>query len=117
MSKGSASSPTEASPLVRRSTIARRVESARAPKVAPRGLAKARRIVHRMVKQRNGHDERAAAEGAAEANGLPVLWHLKASHYNEKARLARDYKRIPHIRRALTPGSHAKAARKLGAGG
>src|SRR5207245_2370670 len=37
ISNGSASSPTEASPRVSRSTIARRVGSARAPKVAPRG--------------------------------------------------------------------------------
>lgn len=46
----------------------------------------------------------------------PVLWHLKVSHYNEKARWALDYKRVPHIRHAATPGRHAKIARRLGAG-
>lgn len=46
----------------------------------------------------------------------PVLWHLKVSHYNEKARWALDYKRIPHVRRAAIPGRHAKLARRLGGG-
>jgi glutathione S-transferase len=46
----------------------------------------------------------------------PVLWHLKVSHYNEKARWALDYKRLPHVRRAALPGRHAKIARGLGAG-
>jgi len=46
----------------------------------------------------------------------PVLWHLKVSHYNEKARWALDYKRLPHVRRAAIPGRHAKIARGLGAG-
>jgi glutathione S-transferase len=45
-----------------------------------------------------------------------VLWHLKVSHYNEKARWALDYKRLPHVRRAALPGRHAKIARGLGAG-
>ncbi len=31
----------------------------------------------------------------------PVLWHFPVSHYNEKARWALDWKRIPHVRRAL----------------
>jgi len=31
----------------------------------------------------------------------PVLWHFPISHYNEKARWALDWKRIPHVRRAL----------------
>src|SRR4029453_14520068 len=43
----------------------------------------------------------------------PVLWHLKVSHYNEKARWALDYKRVPHVRRAAIPGRHAKIARRL----
>ena len=47
---------------------------------------------------------------------LPVLWHLKVSHYNEKARWALDYKGIPHVRRALDPGFHQKTARKLSGG-
>jgi len=46
----------------------------------------------------------------------PVLWHLKVSHYNEKARWALDYKRLPHVRRAAIPGRHAKIAQGLGAG-
>jgi glutathione S-transferase len=44
---------------------------------------------------------------------LPVLWHLKVSHYNEKARWALDHKRIPHVRRAVMPGSHQRVAKRL----
>jgi hypothetical protein len=33
--------------------------------------------------------------------GPPILWHFPISHYNEKARWALDWKRIPHARRAL----------------
>ena len=36
----------------------------------------------------------------------PILWQFKYSHYNEKARWALDYKRIPHVRRSLLPGAH-----------
>ena len=32
-------------------------------------------------------------------SGPPVLWHFPISHYNEKARWALDWKRIPHVRR------------------
>ena len=46
--------------------------------------------------------------------GVPVLWHLKVSHYNEKARWALDYKRVPHVRRAVTPGDHRSVARRYG---
>jgi glutathione S-transferase len=35
-----------------------------------------------------------------------VLWHIEVSHYNEKARWALDYKRIPHERRVPMPGLH-----------
>ena len=35
----------------------------------------------------------------------PVLWQYSFSHFNEKARWALDYKRIPHVRRSLLPGS------------
>jgi glutathione S-transferase len=52
----------------------------------------------------------------ARTREAPVLWHLKVSHYNEKARWALDYKRLPHLRRAAVPGRHAKIARSLGAG-
>jgi glutathione S-transferase len=31
-----------------------------------------------------------------------ILWHFPISHYNEKARWALDWKRIPHVRRALS---------------
>jgi glutathione S-transferase len=46
----------------------------------------------------------------------PVLWHLKVSHYNEKARWALDYKRVPHVRRAAVPGRHSAIAKKLTGG-
>jgi len=36
----------------------------------------------------------------------PVLWQLQISHYNEKARWALDYKRIPHVRHSMLPGFH-----------
>lgn len=44
---------------------------------------------------------------------LPVLWHLKVSSYNEKARWALDYKAIPHTRRASEPGRHTLVAKRL----
>jgi len=34
----------------------------------------------------------------------PLLWHFPISHFNEKARWALDWKRIPHVRRTLGPG-------------
>jgi glutathione S-transferase len=43
----------------------------------------------------------------------PVLWQLQVSHYNEKARWALDYKRIPHTRRSLLPGPHVIVAKRL----
>ena len=46
----------------------------------------------------------------------PVLWHLEISHYNEKARWALDYKGVPHLRRAVTPGLQELTARRLRAG-
>lgn len=50
---------------------------------------------------------------AGKNDATPILWHLKVSNYNEKARWALDYKGIPHIRRAAVPGRHAKLARRL----
>ena len=50
------------------------------------------------------------------AGDTPVLWHLEISHYNEKARWALDYKRVPHLRRAVTPGLQELTARRLRAG-
>jgi glutathione S-transferase len=53
----------------------------------------------------------------AETGGeIPVLWQLRFSHFNEKARWALDYKRIPHRRHSLAPGSHPRRARKLWGG-
>ncbi len=40
------------------------------------------------------------------ANGVPVLWQFKASHFNEKARWALDWKGVRHERRSLLPGPH-----------
>jgi glutathione S-transferase len=37
------------------------------------------------------------------ASSTPVLWHIKVSHYNEKARWALDYKGVPHRRVAPMP--------------
>src|SRR5215211_284899 len=37
------------------------------------------------------------------ASSTPVLWQIKVSHYNEKARWALDFKRVPHKRRAPMP--------------
>jgi glutathione S-transferase len=37
------------------------------------------------------------------AAGTPVLWQIKISHYNEKARWALDYKGVAHRRRAPMP--------------
>src|ERR1051326_6629959 len=37
---------------------------------------------------------------------LPVLWHFTVSRFNEKVRWALDFKRVPHVRRALLPGAH-----------
>ena len=51
-----------------------------------------------------------------DTSGTPVLWHLKVSHYNEKARWALDYKRVPHVRRAITPGRHQPIAQDLTGG-
>jgi glutathione S-transferase len=44
---------------------------------------------------------------------LPVLWHFRFSHYNEKARWALDWKGIPHVRRAVAPGPHAQQMLEL----
>jgi glutathione S-transferase len=46
----------------------------------------------------------------------PALWHLKVSHYNEKARWALDYKNVPHVRRAAVAGRHRKIAKELTGG-
>ncbi|HWA53533.1 MAG TPA: glutathione S-transferase [Solirubrobacterales bacterium] len=44
-------------------------------------------------------------------DSTPVLWHIAISHYSEKARWALDYKRVPHVRRAVpVPGIHIPAS-------
>jgi glutathione S-transferase len=48
--------------------------------------------------------------------GIPTLWHLKVSHYNEKVRWALDHKRVPHVRRPVVPGRHNALAKKLTGG-
>src|SRR3954470_18763862 len=50
---------------------------------------------------------------AGRVGDAPVLWHLKVSHYNEKARWALDYKQVPHVRRAAAPGRHRAIALRL----
>lgn len=50
---------------------------------------------------------------ATESEDPPVLWHLKVSNYNEKARWALDHKRVPHVRRPVVPGQHVKIAQRL----
>ncbi|MGH2982011.1 MAG: glutathione S-transferase family protein [Solirubrobacterales bacterium] len=47
----------------------------------------------------------------------PVLWQLRISHFNEKARWALDYKNVPHRRRSLVPGRHSLRSRRLGGKG
>jgi glutathione S-transferase len=42
-----------------------------------------------------------------------TLWHLELSHYNEKARWALDYKRVPHEKRTPLPGFHGPIAMAL----
>jgi glutathione S-transferase len=48
---------------------------------------------------------------------LPVLWQIRFSHFNEKARWALDYKAVPHERRSLAPGLHSFRSRRLGGRG
>ncbi len=40
----------------------------------------------------------------------PVLWHIRISHYSEKARWALAYKGVEHERRAPPPGVHMLVA-------
>ena len=39
-----------------------------------------------------------------------VLWHIEFSNFNEKARWALDWKRVPHVRRAPPTGTHVLLA-------
>jgi len=38
----------------------------------------------------------------------PVLFQFTYSHFNEKARWALDFKRVPHVRHSLLPGEHIR---------
>jgi glutathione S-transferase len=49
---------------------------------------------------------------SAPADTLPVLWQMRFSHYNEKARWALDHKQIPHRRHSLVPGAHRFRAKQ-----
>ena len=54
------------------------------------------------------------AADTRDAHGrLPVLWQMRFSHSNEKARWALDHKRIAHERRSVLPGLHVMRARRL----
>jgi glutathione S-transferase len=44
---------------------------------------------------------------------VPELFQFAFSHYNEKARWALDWKRVPHRRRSLLPGPHRPVVQKL----
>jgi glutathione S-transferase len=52
------------------------------------------------------------SERASTGGGLPVLWQITFSHYNEKARWALDYKGIAHRRHSVMPGSHSRHAKR-----
>jgi glutathione S-transferase len=44
---------------------------------------------------------------------IPELWQFTSSHFNEKARWALDYKRVPHVRHSLIPGFHVPVVKRL----
>jgi glutathione S-transferase len=54
--------------------------------------------------------ERPVEADTRPAGQVPVLWHLKISHFNEKARWALDYKGVPHRRMHPMPGTHIAIA-------
>ena len=43
----------------------------------------------------------------------PELWQFTSSHFNEKARWALDYKRVPHVRHSLIPGFHVPIVKRM----
>jgi len=43
----------------------------------------------------------------------PELWQFTSSHFNEKARWALDFKRVPHIRHSLVPGFHVPVIKRM----
>src|ERR1700675_1731855 len=44
---------------------------------------------------------------------IPELWQFTSSHFNEKARWALDFKRVPHIRHSLIPGFHVPVVKRM----
>ena len=44
---------------------------------------------------------------------IPELWQFTGSHFNEKARWALDFKRVPHIRHSLIPGFHVPVVKRM----
>jgi glutathione S-transferase len=50
--------------------------------------------------------EKAGGTNKGDTAELPVLYHLRISHYNEKVRWALDYKSVPHERRTPPPMLH-----------
>ena len=50
-------------------------------------------------------------QGSAPAT--PELWQFTSSHFNEKARWALDFKRVPHIRHSLIPGFHVATVKRM----
>ena len=53
------------------------------------------------------------SDSLTDRQDIPVLYHLKASNYNEKARWALDFKGIAHRRVAFEPGRHRRAAQRI----
>jgi glutathione S-transferase len=43
----------------------------------------------------------------------PELWQFTGSHFNEKARWALDFKRVPHVRHSLIPGFHVPVVKRM----
>ena len=43
----------------------------------------------------------------------PELWQFTSSHFNEKARWALDFKRVPHIRHSMIPGFHVATVKRM----
>jgi glutathione S-transferase len=69
-----------------------------------------------QLERRPRAERSSPASAEHEVGALPVLWHLKVSNYNEKARWALDFKGVPHARRAAVPGPHRTTARRLAGG-
>jgi glutathione S-transferase len=43
----------------------------------------------------------------------PELWQFTSSHFNEKARWALDFKRVPHVRHSMIPGFHVPVVKRM----